>query len=72
MERINFRDGIVRNVKNTLFPLHVSLLFLVGLRVVNIPFGRLIECCTYDVNSRRLEERRLRIIQFLKVLAMCF
>ncbi|VVH51166.1 hypothetical protein BPUTSESOX_608 [uncultured Gammaproteobacteria bacterium] len=32
--------------------LHVSLLFLVGLRVVNIPFGRLIECCTYDVNSR--------------------
>ena len=31
--------------------LHVSLLFLVGLRVVNIPFGRLIECCTYDVNS---------------------
>ena len=30
--------------------LHVSLLFLVGLRVVNIPFGRLIECCTYDVN----------------------
>ncbi len=34
--------------------LHVSLLFLVGLRVVNIPFGRLIECCTYDVNSRKL------------------
>ncbi|CAC9533581.1 hypothetical protein [uncultured Gammaproteobacteria bacterium] len=34
--------------------LHVSLLFLVGLRVVNIPFGRLIECCTYDVNSRDL------------------
>ena len=32
--------------------LHVSLLFLVGLRVVNIPFGRLIECCTYDVNPR--------------------
>ncbi|CAB5508267.1 hypothetical protein AZO1586I_2542, partial [Bathymodiolus thermophilus thioautotrophic gill symbiont] len=32
--------------------LHVSLLFLVGLRVVNIPFGRLIECCTYDVNLR--------------------
>ncbi|CAB5503456.1 hypothetical protein AZO1586I_1127 [Bathymodiolus thermophilus thioautotrophic gill symbiont] len=30
--------------------MHVSLLFLVGLRVVNIPFGRLIECCTYDVN----------------------
>ncbi|CAC9532928.1 hypothetical protein [uncultured Gammaproteobacteria bacterium] len=34
--------------------LHVSLLFLVGLRVVNIPFGRLIECCTYDVNPRGL------------------
>ena len=34
--------------------LHVSLLFLVGLRVVNIPFGRLIECCTYDVNPRVL------------------
>ncbi|CAB5496574.1 hypothetical protein AZO1586I_38 [Bathymodiolus thermophilus thioautotrophic gill symbiont] len=32
--------------------MHVSLLFLVGLRVVNIPFGRLIECCTYDVNPR--------------------
>jgi hypothetical protein len=29
-----------------------NLLFLVGLRVVNIPFGRLIECCTYDVNLR--------------------
>ncbi|SEH94460.1 membrane protein [Bathymodiolus azoricus thioautotrophic gill symbiont] len=34
--------------------LHVSLLFLVGLRVVNVPFGRLIECCTYDVNLRDL------------------
>ncbi|CAB5499160.1 hypothetical protein AZO1586R_886 [Bathymodiolus azoricus thioautotrophic gill symbiont] len=34
--------------------MHVSLLFLVGLRVVNIPFDRLIECCTYDVNLRMI------------------
>ncbi|CAC9509837.1 hypothetical protein [uncultured Gammaproteobacteria bacterium] len=36
--------------------MHVSLLFLVGLRVVNIPFDRLIECCTYDVNSRIMSD----------------
>jgi len=30
---------------------HASLFFLSGQRVVNIPFDRLIECCTYDVNS---------------------
>ena len=48
--------------------LHVSLLFLVGLRVVNIPFGRLIECCTYDVNlSNTMQKVQAQITLLLEM-----
>ena len=52
--------------------LHVSLLFLVGLRVVNILFGRLIECCTYDVNPRDMKHLMFDISNYQGMIEVQF